>query len=174
MKVLGLDISSTCTGVSKLIWNEETDNIELVEVTHIKPKTTLNLYQRLKVIDEQMLERGFYDWADLIVIEGFAYAGTAVVQLAQVNGVVRYQLSLRDKEFCDIAPTSVKKLITGNGRAKKPEVRAYLKNIPLFEGVDFKNDDESDSAAIAYAHIKRQILEKNQCQSKKATRKSKR
>jgi Holliday junction resolvasome RuvABC endonuclease subunit len=51
-----------------------------------------------------------------------------------------------------VAPTSLKKLITGSGRSKKDEVRAYIqKQYPFIE---IKNDDESDSLALFYYYTK--------------------
>ncbi|GAK00882.1 hypothetical protein JCM19055_4004 [Geomicrobium sp. JCM 19055] len=47
----------------------------------------------------------------------------------------------------EITPTTVKKAITGNGKAKKDQVARDLKN---FVGdIEYKTDDESDAVAVA-------------------------
>jgi Holliday junction resolvasome RuvABC endonuclease subunit len=54
-------------------------------------------------------------------------------------------------EWYEVYPVSVKKLVTGNGKAQKSEVanavKMYLGN------VEFKNDDESDAAAVAVSWL---------------------
>lgn len=48
-------------------------------------------------------------------------------------------------------PVSIKKLLTGNGKAEKQEVAAAL---PMYLGnLTFRNDDESDAAAVAVAWL---------------------
>lgn len=48
-------------------------------------------------------------------------------------------------------PVSIKKLLTGNGKAEKQEVAAAL---PMYLGnLAFRNDDESDAAAVAVAWL---------------------
>ena len=71
-----------------------------------------------------------------------------------------------NKPFDVIAPQSVKKIITGSGRADKLQVRIGLNN--FIENIDefiFSNYDESDAAAVAVAYgIK---MEKEQESNKK-------
>jgi crossover junction endodeoxyribonuclease RuvC len=58
-----------------------------------------------------------------------------------------------------LTPSNVKKTVTGNGNAKKPEV-AESARILLGLGDDYKfeNDDCSDAAAIALAYLIREGL----------------
>lgn len=46
-KILGLDISSSCTGICLLEWNTKTDHIELRELTYYKPTKKGNILERL-------------------------------------------------------------------------------------------------------------------------------
>lgn len=51
----------------------------------------------------------------------------------------------------EIYPVTVKKLLTGNGKAEKTEVASVL---PSYLGeISYKNDDESDAAAVAVAWL---------------------
>jgi crossover junction endodeoxyribonuclease RuvC len=58
-----------------------------------------------------------------------------------------------------LTPSNVKKVVTGNGAAKKPEVAEAVRNI-LGLGADyaFQSDDHSDAAAIALAYLIREGL----------------
>ena len=150
VKVLSLDISSTCTGYTKFIVTGTTT--KHVETSHIKPKGK-DMYTRLIGLDQSMKELGLYEWPDICVIEGYAFAGSKLSHLAETNGIIKYNLTLNKTPFITVAPTTVKKQITGNGRAKKEEVRKILETLPIFKNIIFKNEDESDSAALGLGFI---------------------
>ena len=58
-----------------------------------------------------------------------------------------------------LTPSNVKKTVTGNGAAKKPEVAADVRKIlNLGEDYEFDSDDHSDAAAIALAYLIREGL----------------
>lgn len=57
----------------------------------------------------------------------------------------------------EIAPTTIKKLITGNGRSTKVDVATTLStNFDI--NIEFKTDDESDAVAVAIAYFKQEKL----------------
>lgn len=150
MKFLSLDISSTCTGYTKYeLWEGE---LRHLETGSIRPKG-VDMYTRLVNLNKTMEEMGFYTWPDYCIIEGFAFAGSKVVQMAEVNGVVKYNLTLNKVPFDTISPMTVKKQVTGYGRSKKEQVAEHLKRYTFLSDVTFKNEDESDSAAIGLAYL---------------------
>ena len=155
VKVLSLDISSTCTGYTKFIVNGNTT--KHVETSHIKPKGK-DMYTRLIGLDQSMKELGLYEWPDICVIEGYAFAGSKLSHLAEINGVFKYNLTLNNVPFTTVAPTAVKKQITGNGRAKKEEVRETLKNFSMLNNINFLNEDESDSCAVGLSFILKELI----------------
>lgn len=53
--------------------------------------------------------------------------------------------------FEEIAPTTIKKTLTGSGKASKKEVADSLKN--YIEPADFSTDDESDAVAVGIAWL---------------------
>lgn len=58
-----------------------------------------------------------------------------------------------------MTPSNVKKIVTGNGSAKKPQVAESVRAIlGLPEDYKFKSDDHSDACAIALAYIIREGL----------------
>lgn len=59
----------------------------------------------------------------------------------------------------NLTPSSVKKTVTGDGSAKKPEVAAGVRRLlGLAEDYPFATDDESDAAAIVLAWLIRENL----------------
>jgi len=72
--------------------------------------------------------------------------------LSKVVGLMDWMAwALFDQEWYSIYPVSVKKLITGNGRAEKSEVADCLKY--YIGDQTYKCDDESDAAAVAIAWL---------------------
>ncbi|WP_083927093.1 crossover junction endodeoxyribonuclease RuvC [Paenibacillus terrigena] len=54
----------------------------------------------------------------------------------------------------NLTPSNVKKRVTGNGTAKKPEVAAAVRRIlRLSDDYKFATDDESDAAAVVLAYL---------------------
>ena len=72
--------------------------------------------------------------------------------LSKVVGLMDWVAwALYDKEWYSIYPVTVKKLITGNGKAEKSLVAESLK---YYIGEQtYKCDDESDAAAVAIAWL---------------------
>jgi hypothetical protein len=160
VRILALDLSLTATGVA-----DETD------VSTIRPRTTG--MERLKSVREQVLravhidgEWGSYDefgcsapldeddHADLVVIEGYAFAGggrktkggagmpSHAHALGELGGVVRLALWEAGVAYVDVAPASLKRYATGKGNAPKAEVMmAAGKRL----GYDGHDDNESDA-----------------------------
>jgi crossover junction endodeoxyribonuclease RuvC len=58
----------------------------------------------------------------IVAIEGYAFAGPRLVRLAELGGVVKFLLWGVDIDYYPIAPSTLKKWATGNGRADKDEM----------------------------------------------------
>ncbi|MBP3653707.1 MAG: crossover junction endodeoxyribonuclease RuvC [Clostridia bacterium] len=66
--------------------------------------------------------------------------------------------------FCEIAPTTVKKLLTGSGRSEKEAVAGALERYLGFQ--IYKTDDESDAAAVGVAWLlQEKLLGENRCRN---------
>lgn len=68
--------------------------------------------------------------------------------VAKVVGIMDFYLW---KEWYEIYPVTVKKIITGNGKAEKQEVAACLEK--YLGKQEYKYDDESDAAAVAISWL---------------------
>lgn len=79
-------------------------------------------------------------------------SGTAArTGISEVCGVVDLIAWEHEKEWDEIYPVTIKKLVAGSGKALKEAVAAAL---PDFIGKqEYHNDDESDAAAVAVAWL---------------------
>lgn len=148
MKTLGLDLSLTHTGVCTI------EDGKLIESWSIKSKPVgpkpADELKRLQTIVDTISERGVVAQShDMVVIEGLAFMArntTALVQLAGLNYMVRAMLAYMGAPFVIVAPSSLKKFITGKGNGDK--------NIMLMEvykqyGHTFLDDNECDAFCLA-------------------------
>jgi len=71
--------------------------------------------------------------------------------VAKVVGLMDFILGAGNKEWHEIYPVTVKKIITGSGKAEKSEVAAGLEK--YIGKQNYKCDDESDAAAVAVAWL---------------------
>lgn len=91
--------------------------------------------------------------ADVLVRErGFSRYAAETQALFKVVGITDLAAwQIREMTFDEIAPASVKKIITGSGRASKADVAASLAQ---YVGQQFyASDDESDATAVAVAWL---------------------
>ena len=118
-----------------------------------------NIYSRFAVIHGKFLELDLYTDFDIVVFENYAFNGNRVTQLAELNGLLKYNYYLNGVPIEVIAPNTVKKIVTDNGHAKKDVVRKSIQKKEEFKNVKIKNNDESDSLAVGYAYIIKTLRE---------------
>lgn len=155
MKILGLDLSLTGTGVVVL----EDGKVVVEELIKSKPheeKTPVHEIERIVLIKERILTIAEESNPDLVCIEGLAFGvrnATALVQLAGLNYMIREYLWQRGIKFLIVAPTSLKKFTTGHGNAKKEEMMLEVFNK---YGIAFTDDNCND--AFCLANLGRSLL----------------
>lgn len=76
----------------------------------------------------------------------------AILKISYVRGIVMSLAGARSIKVVEVAPTNVKKCLTGNGRSGKDSVREMLTHVLQLpkERQKFSSFDESDALAIAY------------------------
>lgn len=120
MKTLGADLSLTATGVVVLEDGKIKDQLSIKSSkTGKKP---IDEIKRLQGIVKELMEVVDKHKPEVVGIEGIAFMSrntTSLAQLAGLNYMVRNELVKRDIPFLIIAPTSLKKYITGAGNASK-------------------------------------------------------
>lgn len=147
---IGLDLSLTGTGVVIL------DNGKIIGQTLIKSKPAIDgkpkdeVFRIQTIVHEIVLT--FIELEhrpDIAIIEGLAFMvrnATALVQLSALNYFTRAMLMDYHIPFIIVAPTSLKKFITGNGASKKDVmlIETYKRY-----GVSIMNDNECDAYGLA-------------------------
>jgi len=85
---------------------------------------------------------------DVVYIEGLSYGsiGAAKAQMSAVHYVIRLFLHEREIRYKVIAPTVLKKFVTGKGQCKKDLI--LLKVFKKW-GVEFDSNDLADAYSLA-------------------------
>jgi len=144
---LGLDLSLVGTGVAIL------RNGKLVKRELIKSKPAgdkpIDELKRIRRIVEQLEFIVSENEPDVAVIEGLAFMArnsTALVQLSALNYMTRAMLADYNIPFIIVAPTSLKKFITGSGASKKDVmlIETYKRY-----GVSMLDDNVCDAFGLA-------------------------
>ena len=90
---------------------------------------------------------------EFFIIENYSYGSVGqLADLGELGGLLKYHIYKSGKWFDVIAPTTVKKNVTGNGRASKKEVQDALECFLTTPDIKYNNFDESDSVAIGIAY----------------------
>ena len=98
----------------------------------------------------------------------------SIVTTNMVTGIVVYIAGEKNLKFRDFVPSSVKKIITGNGKAQKEDIiNAIPKLMNLDEGV-VKIEHQADALSIAYtAALKKEEDDDSKTKTKSKTSKKK-
>lgn len=140
-KIIGLDLSLNSTGVCVM-------TPDSVYTETITPDKNQALDNRVNDILRAILMH--VDKESITMIEDYAYASfpgsSSVTKLAEINGVVKHDLWSKFIPYFTIAPTTIKKFLTGSGKAKKEDMKlkGYIKY-----GREFKTSDEVDAYVLA-------------------------
>ena len=138
-RIVGLDLSLTATGF--YVFDEDRENGGLLDTGKLAG------IERVDSILEQV-----HNIADcprgLVVIEDFSFAsrGRAVFDIGGLGWLVRHQLWKAKIKFWLVAPTALKKFITGTGNAQKSLI---LKEVYKRYTKDFTDDNVADAYALA-------------------------
>lgn len=147
-RILGIDPGSGRLGLG------------LIELTEQKPKlisfscitTTPNSPETRKLahIYAELVGRLNHIRPDLIAVEMLFFANNARTAFAvgQARGVVLLAAAQANIEVAEIAPLRLKKVLLGNGKAKKRDVQHFIKEYFQLEKIP-QPDDAADAIAIA-------------------------
>ncbi len=136
-KVLGVDLSITCTGLAGPGWTDT-----------IRPPKKACIHDRMDVVVGTLTDR-FLTGVDLVVVEGLAMAAHDTNrQIAGLNWIVRRELWKRRVPFASVPPMTLKAFATGKGNSDKAAmVLATARRFPDFAG----GEDESDAVWLMAA-----------------------
>lgn len=141
MKVIGLDLSLSSTGVAcSLGWTER---------IRIRPDGS-SRFTRMRWIKAAVMEhaRG----ADLVVVEGPSFASPSTGQAghherAGLWWFVMDGIDAAGLRWLEVPPTTLKKYATGRGNAGKDEVLAAA--VRRFGHIEVRGNDEADALWLA-------------------------
>jgi Holliday junction resolvasome RuvABC endonuclease subunit len=95
---------------------------------------------------------------DAVAIENYSYGshGNAIIQLAELGGILRFYLYEKKIPFQVFSPQTVKSFLLGKGNKKMPRKESkelMLKTAQRMAFLKFKNDDEADAYTLARLKI---------------------
>lgn len=157
MLILGMDPGTATTGYGLVKLNGKGNEVVtwgLIETdkTHLKER-------RLDFIFEETLNLLKLHKPDVFVFEKIFFATNAktVIAVGQAQGVMLLAAHKAKVEVAEYAPGTIKKMITGSGRANKKEVQAHIRKIlgsrvKSEKGKATHFDNAADALAIALTH----------------------
>ena len=154
MRILGIDPSLTATGYIYL----KDGKIEAQDLIKTKPTGD----DRKKELERLMIIADSFTInlkIDLAVIEGLAFMArntSALVQLSGLSYLIRERLYDNGIPFVIVAPTTLKKFITGKGNVKKDQIM-----LEVFKRYDVDLTDDNLCDAFGLAMIGRSLLDKS-------------
>lgn len=136
MKIVGVDASLTGTGIA-IYWDSQTP----ITATIKNPLTGVDRLIYIRDYIKQVSQG-----ADLIVIEGYAFArANQAHQIGELGGVLRTMFHEMGLKVLEVAPAAVKKFATGKGNATKEQVA-----VGVFKrwSKEFGTNDEADAFVL--------------------------
>ncbi len=161
MYVVGLDLSLNGTGICVVEagkYSVKIINEVFINNKHIKADDRghklWNIYCNLDEVLSELIEQGI---TPAVVVEsGFSKHAKTTQALYSVVGVVQVALYCNGLSITNsYAPTSVKKHVTGKGRASKQEVMNAVRQFLVSKQGDyvFQSEDTSDALAVAISYL---------------------
>ncbi len=114
-KVVGIDAATRTGMVTLTTGTKRRPNTESFQTFHSKLKGI----DRADEIARQVSDYVGSDCPDLVVLEGYAYAGPRLRVALEIGTLIRWYLWRMDQPYIEVAPTTLKKFVTGKGRLAK-------------------------------------------------------
>ena len=157
MLILGIDPGTATTGYGVVRLNGKGN--EVVTWGLIETKKDGLKENRLDFIFEETLQLIKKHSPDVFVIEKVFFASNAKTAIAvgQAQGVLLLAASKAKVPVTEYAPGTIKKMITGSGRANKKDIQRHIRKIlgPRVKSDAHKKthfDNAADALAIALTH----------------------
>lgn len=163
MKILGIDPGTATTGFGCINITDISavtgKGLEVIEWGLIETDKNLLKEERLEIIFEKTLKLIEKFSPDAFVFEKVFFATNAktVIAVGQAQGVMLLAARKSNTFVAEYAPGTIKKLITGSGRANKKEVQIAVRKILGKKVKSEKHkkthfDNAADALAIAMTH----------------------
>lgn len=157
MRILGIDPGLHFTGYGCVDLSENCINPSLVEGGVLRLASKRPMAERLQQLHEDLLQVIDELQPQQIVVEKifshYKHVRTAML-MGHARGVVLLTGQMRGLEFFELAPTEIKKAITGNGHATKLQMQHAV--MVQFDLAEMPNPpDVADAIAIALCAARR-------------------
>ncbi len=158
MRILGIDPGTATTGYG-LVETDVNDESKVIEWGLIETDKDGNKEDRLEIIYKETSKLIKNTKPDLFVMEKIFFATNAktVIAVGQAQGVLLLAASRANVKVVEYAPGTIKKTITGDGRAKKKDIQHFIRKL-LGNHVKSKKhkkthfDNAADALAVALTH----------------------
>ena len=148
MYILALDVSLVNTGGS--VFDKEGKVIEVFSVpTSARDSTQVRLK---KIADFFIALKKRYEFELVVFERGFSKFNLVTQQIYRCVGVINCLLWKSEQIY--IPATTVKKAVTGSGKASKDQVKREVQK--QWKDTVINNDDESDSLAVGLTYFRQQ------------------
>ena len=140
MYIYAFDISLSNTGLAIF-----TKKGIPVKITSFPTSSKEDHPYRLKIIADSIIELRNIFFPSLMIYEsGFSRYMASTQAIYKTMGVIQYLFS--DCEQKSFAPSTIRKIVCGNGRANKKDVENSI--LKIWPNLSFENDDQSDSVGV--------------------------
>lgn len=166
MKVLGIDPGTATTGYGVI--EVKRSNINVLGFDLIETDKNGSPELRLKKIHQNLLSIFNEFDPDVMAIEKLFFAANAktAMRVGQAQGIMLLAAAQKNKKVFEYAPGTIKKTLTGDGRADKKKIQRHVRKI-LGNGVRSRPkkkthfDNAADALAVAVCHILKKEVTKN-------------
>lgn len=158
MRILGIDPGTATTGYAVV---EIKDNgVSALVFDLIETDKNGSPSKRLETIHKEMLHVFKRFKPDVMAIEKIFFAANAktAIRVGQAQGIMLLAAANYDAEVFEYAPGTIKKKVTGDGRADKKKIQKHLR-IVFGNSVRSKPrkkthfDNAADALAVALCHV---------------------
>ena len=140
MNIVGLDLGSTYTGVAHATCSAKGITKVSLELKHTGesfPDKLLTVHAFAASLAGKM--------PDLVLAENYGYGGKFFNRdLPEIMSLYKLEMHRGRIPFLAIAPNTVKKAVTGDGRAKKPKVQKSVEQYVEDRSIDLVSDPTVD------------------------------
>lgn len=151
MVTVGLDLSLTKSGIVILGDGGKVIHAGVVKSKPLGDTYLLEVERIVKIVDDifAQITKSCKKKPDLVCIENLAFMArntTSLTQQAGLSFYVRIQLARFEIPFVLVAPTSLKKLLTGSGKGDKDMV---MMSVFKHYGFEASGNDECDAFGLS-------------------------
>ena len=167
---LGIDQGYANLGYALVKYNIHTNKYNVLSYGTITTNSKDEIQDRLLVIFNKLKDIIIKNNIDMMSCERLFVNGdrqasgnkrrnksVSIVRTNMSTGIIYLLSSMYGIEIKDFPPTTVKKQLTGNGRAYKEEIIKVVEDLMTKQGLKVKTNHESDAIAIAITAISSKI-----------------